>query len=361
MSRREERPAVSSHRFRSTDLDGRHVRPGGRMCACPPQQSSRAAVLPPLSGRTLHHPSFLPHYTTAHFGRQRRNGHNQEAHPIIPAEFFYSDPAMCRGTRIHNEVTGLRVLEFFKLNTPPPVMSAGLATPNRPDPFGCGPHPMRDLGSASWMLPHLRPVHPRHVIVQLSQEEDQVITNLLKLHHQSPLAGSESSSAAKLDFFSAAGPPLGFNSRPFLQAPEHHTLHHDVQPSAWSDSELEAANTLVSCFVSSQGDEICHQYEYGCAERGLGLLPDQLSSSGTNSPRGPEAPPASSPHSQSALASCCMGPKVDASRPDVASAEDGLTSGGLAEVRGQTLADSEGDAVHVLLSLGEVEPVGPMQ
>lgn len=64
-------------------------------------------------------------------------------------------------------------------------MSSCPAPPHHPDPFRSGPHPTRDLGSLTWTGcgpdTHLQP--PR-AIIQLSQEEDQAVTNLLKLHHQ---------------------------------------------------------------------------------------------------------------------------------------------------------------------------------
>ncbi|AWO97592.1 putative histone deacetylase complex subunit SAP25 [Scophthalmus maximus] len=76
-----------------------------------------------------------------------------------------------------------QVFEFFRLNTPPPVMSACLAPPSRPDPFRSGSHPTRDLGSTDWRLNHIRSsAQPSRAILQLTWEEDQAITNLLKLH-----------------------------------------------------------------------------------------------------------------------------------------------------------------------------------
>lgn len=225
-------------------------------------------------------------------------------------------------------------------------MSPGLATPNSPDLFRSGPYPIRDLGSTSWSVQsHHRPVHPRQVIVQLSQEEDQAITNLLKLYNQSPLEGPESFSSAKLAFSSAAGPPLDFNCRLFHQTSPHHT---DVQQrQAWSDSELEAANTLLSRFIVTQDNKLREQNDHKSVETSLGFLPDQRS--------GPQTRHASvtSPPAQETTGFCCTGQQEDTGWQDVVSA--------VAEERGWALSDSEGDTVHVLLSLAEMGPAEPAQ
>ncbi|XP_023822044.1 uncharacterized protein LOC105356412 [Oryzias latipes] len=130
-----------------------------------------------MSSRTILHPSFLPLSARHHGGA--------ELHPIFPEEVFYIDPSMRCRKRIPNLLTRMRVFDFSKLNTPQPIMSSRMAPPNNPDPFRFGPHPTRDLGSLTWrgcsLDTHLQP--PRAVI-QLSQEEDQAITNLLTLHHQ---------------------------------------------------------------------------------------------------------------------------------------------------------------------------------
>nr|XP_046237642.1 histone deacetylase complex subunit SAP25-like isoform X7 [Scatophagus argus] len=92
--------------------------------------SSRRPTLPSISNRTLHHPSFLPLYMTADFALHHTVCDDQPIHPIIPAEFFYSDPTMSCGTRIPNIVTELRVFDCFQLSTPPPIMSACMAPPS---------------------------------------------------------------------------------------------------------------------------------------------------------------------------------------------------------------------------------------
>ncbi|XP_026209046.1 uncharacterized protein LOC113157670 [Anabas testudineus] len=271
----------------------------------------RRPVLPPVSNRTLHHPSFLPLYMAADFHHRDCDG--LTVHPIIPAEFFFTDPTLGCGRRIPNTVTDLRVLDCFQLNTPPPVMSATLAPPNHPDPFRSGPYPTRDLGSSTWRMPtRYRRVQPSHFVLQLTQEEDRAITNLLKLHHQSPIPSAETLSAAQMGFSNVAGSQQDSNSRLFLQGPADLTpvyrpLGSDgrcprevEQRRGWSDAELEVADTLLSCFILSDDDKIWGQNNHE-------------------------------------------------------------ESGGFPEVRGQTLSDSEGDAVHVLLSLGDISAVDIVQ
>ncbi|XP_041739981.1 uncharacterized protein LOC121572122 [Coregonus clupeaformis] len=165
--------------------------------------SPRQVVLPPFSNRTLHHPSFLPLYMAAMGSAQYPWRPHQQPVPVMtPSEFFYTDPTMHRGRRVPNIVTELQVFECFQLNTPRPIMSSCPAPLVRPDPFRTQPHPTRDLGGHTWRRdhPHLpitprpRPLAPRprergqsRAVIQLTLEEDQAITNLLKLHHQEPV------------------------------------------------------------------------------------------------------------------------------------------------------------------------------
>lgn len=99
-------------------------------------QTPRKTVLPPLSNRTLYHPSFLPLYRAAGLPRHsQENAQTGEsllpkpaqgelhpavqplrglpdfspAHPTTPAEFFYTDPTVCCGRRIPNRLSGLKV------------------------------------------------------------------------------------------------------------------------------------------------------------------------------------------------------------------------------------------------------------
>lgn len=244
----------------------------------------------------------------------------------------------------------LQVLDCFQLNTPPPVMTVCPAPPNCPDPFRSGPHPHRDLGSSVCRMPsnclHLQ---PSHVVVQLTQEEDQAITNLLKLHYQSPLGGSETFSAAGTDVSCVTAPKSSLSD----QRPVNSSLSCDVQHQGvgWSDTELEAANTLLNGFILSEEGSIWGQAHNKPAE----LEPEPL----------PHQHPAVSPvsfepqHRSEALVTTqakdnsfgCVGQNEDPSC-SIWSAEDRSVSGD-STLRGRTVSDSEGDAVQGLLSLGD--------
>ncbi|XP_040036090.2 uncharacterized protein LOC120821531 [Gasterosteus aculeatus] len=186
----------------------------------------------------------MPVYMAADFAHHRTNRRNPTLPVITPAELFYTDPTMSCGRRVPNALTELRVLDCFRLNTPPPVMSAFPSPPSRPAPFRWGTHPTRDLGSLSLRVNTPRPpAGPRRLVVQLTQEEDQAVTNLLKLHHQEvPLRSKETLTGALGPLCSevprarAAGPlPLA---------------------DCWSDLELEVADVLLSGFGPMERDRI---------------------------------------------------------------------------------------------------------
>ncbi|KAL6118566.1 uncharacterized protein ACO6RY_03348 [Pungitius sinensis] len=205
--------------------------------------SSRRPTVPPLSTRTLRHPSFVPVYVAAAFAHHRTDRRNPTLPVITPAELFYTDPTMSRGRRVPIVHAELKVLDCFRLNTPPPVMSAFPAPPSRPDPFRSGAHPTRDLGSLSLRVNTAGP--RRVVVVQLTQEEDQAVTNLLKLHHQEeeePLRSGEALAGAFGPLCSEV-PRAG--EAGWLQRGEF-----------WSVLELEAADTLVSGFGPAQREQI---------------------------------------------------------------------------------------------------------
>ncbi|KAM8897403.1 uncharacterized protein AB9W97_008817 [Spinachia spinachia] len=186
----------------------------------------RRPTVPPLSTRTLRHPSFMPVYMAARVVHRRTpTGFIPPVPVITPAEMFYTDPTMSCGRRVPIVLTELRVLDCLRLNTPTPVMAAYPAPPSRADPFRSGTHPTRDLGSLSLG------VNPLRVVVQLTQEEDQAVTNLLKLHHQTePLRGDE--------------------------APRAGDAGRLRRGDCWSDLELEAADTLLGGFGPTERDHI---------------------------------------------------------------------------------------------------------
>ncbi|CAB1423934.1 unnamed protein product [Pleuronectes platessa] len=146
---------------------------------------SRLRVVPSVSSRTLQHPSLLPLYLAAGLARHHGGWYNHTVHAITPEEFYYTDPTGSCGTRIPNMLTDFGFYDCFQLNTPPPLMSSFVNPSNRPDPFSLGPHPTRELGSLDWNL------NPTRAIIQLSPEEDQAVTHLLKLHYQEVGADDE--------------------------------------------------------------------------------------------------------------------------------------------------------------------------
>ncbi|KAE8279109.1 hypothetical protein D5F01_LYC22695 [Larimichthys crocea] len=68
------------------------------------RSTSTSSTLPPISNRTLHHPSFMPLYAASGFMHHHSG---QTLHPIIPAEFYYIDPTESSGRRNPNFVTEL--------------------------------------------------------------------------------------------------------------------------------------------------------------------------------------------------------------------------------------------------------------
>lgn len=170
---------------------------------------------------------------------------------------------------------------------------------------------------------------PRRAVLELTQEEDQAVTNLLGLHYQSSLSDEE-------DLYGATGPPQGLTSQ-WFQNPEHvasvrKPLCGDAQQRmGWSDTEREAADTLSSGFslwgqneqkpVASCGDGLPHQSQVDL-------------SVGQNDPGWLK---------------------------DVPADDDGLVRGASPAQRVSTRSDSERDAVGVLLSLADRRTVDVAQ
>ncbi|KAI3376390.1 hypothetical protein L3Q82_016878, partial [Scortum barcoo] len=337
--------------------------------SCVSPQRPRQTTLPPFSSRTLQHPSFLPLYMSAGFTPHHTHSSIQTAvHPIIPAEFFYTDPTLSCGRRTPNIVTELRVFDCFQLNTPPPLMSARPAPPTRPDPFRSAPHPTRDLGGLTLAIKALRPqVQSSRVILELTQEEDQAVTNLLKLHHQEPLISGGTLDAPQNDlnpiwFFSHLE-PMDSPSAEEVYEPLCSDVSHQreassrgqlLQGRSWTDTELEAANTLLSRFKLMERDKIWGQ-EHG--ESAATLL---------------DPPAQHQVHNETLSAlkttDCTQNVTGYISFGRIWECEESV-SGDLgfgskaksrsslsecfSQVKERALSDSEGDAMHVLLSLGD--------
>ncbi|XP_045921385.1 uncharacterized protein LOC123980873 isoform X1 [Micropterus dolomieu] len=338
---------------------------------------SRQPTLPPLCSRTLHHPSFLPLYMAA---RPHGAGSSSQTvcppvHPITPAEVFYTDPTMGRGRRIPNIVRQLRVFDSFRLSTPPPVMTSCPAPPTRPDPFRSGPHPTRDLGSLTLKINTLHPpVQPSRVVLQLSPEEDQAITNLLKLHHQGPLHSEKTFTAPQMDFCRVDLNPIPFLSppqpmeayKPFCSGLQHtrEASLQGQQGRCWSDTELEAANTLLNRFSLIEKDKTWGQNHNNSAATLPDPLPHQQQGSETffitagytqNRERG-ERGCGDLRFVEGRNADDVPLPVCEEYVTSSSPSSDGSSSvsGGFSEVKERTLSDSEGDAVQVLLSLGDM-------
>lgn len=134
-------------------------------------------------------------------------------------------------------------------------MSACPAPPTRLDPFRSGPHSVRDLGGATWRINTIHPgVQPSQLVIQLTQEEDQAITNLLKLHHQEPGQSDEAppvDSSISNPAFIPSGSTDSADDEPSCNYAQHLKERH------WSDTELKAAHTLMSRF-SLMGDKFNH-------------------------------------------------------------------------------------------------------
>ncbi|KAG8006157.1 hypothetical protein GBF38_005335 [Nibea albiflora] len=290
-------------------------RPAGKPAAFQPaahppvryRSKQRATTtLPPISNRTLHHPSFMPLYVASDFVHH----HNlRTVHPIIPAEFFYTDPTASSERRIPNLVT--------------------------------------ELG-------------PNQVVLQLSQEEDQAITNLLKLHYQQPRQTDETLTAPHM----YSHPEHAQVYEPFCSDVQHPSPRgHPQQGKGWSDAELDAANTLLSRFylmeevniwshndnttASTLADPPPHQRhgcETDCAQHDIDYVSFScVEESGEQGWRdfvfveGGDADDVAAAEASSSP----PGPPSPAS-------ESGTSVSG----DHRTLSDSEGDAVLVLLSLG---------
>ncbi|XP_035004344.1 uncharacterized protein LOC118102340 [Hippoglossus stenolepis] len=197
---------------------------------------SRLPVVPPLSSRTLQHPSLLPLYLAAGFARLHGGWDNHTVHAITPEEFYYTDPTVSCGRRIPNMVTDFGFYDCFQLNTPPPLMSSFVTPSYSPDPFRTGPHPTRELGSPDWnMNPTHLPVKTSRAILQLTPEEDQAVTNLLKLRY--PEFGSDDETPTKEVY----QPSFGDGKHP-SQDDFGNKLQEGIY---WSEAELEVADTLL--------------------------------------------------------------------------------------------------------------------
>nr|XP_020441553.1 uncharacterized protein LOC109951403 isoform X2 [Monopterus albus] len=262
---------------------------------------------------------------------------------------------------ITGPVNTQKVLDWFQLNTPPPVMSACSAPPNRPDLFRSGPHPIRNLGSPTLRMP--TNCQPNQAVLQLTQEEDQGVTNLLTLHYQSVEPRTV---------------PVELNSSLGYQTPTdstsdgevHRPLCRDVQQrGGWSHTELEAANTLLNHFSLVEENHICSLNHHKSSGTLSGPLPDQhheAPSVSTETQPECEASPAlvTSHCTQSDtgyISFRSVRENGGQGRGDCRSAEHRTVYGAFSGLREQMLSDLEEDAVLVLLSLSDMGTLDTVQ
>lgn len=238
-------------------------------------------------------------------------------------------------------------------------MSARPAPPASPDPFRSGPHPTVDLGNLSFTISTLHPpVRLSRAVVQLTQEEDQAITHLLKLHHLEP-------TAPHMDFLPHPEPvdatsaeeeyePVCSDAQHFREA----GLRGRSQSGrCWSSTELEVAETLWSGFSLVEEDRIWGENYSEPAD----TLPDHLQQQGTET-----LPSSITDGTQKVIGCSHVRESGEPGWGDLGFVEGGNAEGYLASslppksrlsalgVKKRTLSDSEGAAVHVLLSLGDV-------
>ncbi|MED6286218.1 hypothetical protein CHARACLAT_003601 [Characodon lateralis] len=324
------------------------------------KQRAAQAVLPPISNRTLQHPSFLPLYMPTRFDHHF-HGDGHPSYPMTPAELFYTDPALPCGRRIYSSLSGKMVFDVSQLNAPPPIMSACVATPNRPDPFRAGPYPINNQGSPSWKIQSIPPQEQLNVVIQLTQQEDQAITNLLKLHHQEALQSKESIIPGHTDFPGAVmSNPRHFNTASLDGATK--VICNDAleEGGKWSEAEYDAANTLLSSF--NQMDD------YLIGE--TATLPDQLLSQNSETELERQS------FSPLVTCYCSQNGSCIQENGEIRSEEDMVTCAPVFKSKQEpgnlqlklesgseerTLTDMEGDAVQVLLGLGEVITFNVMQ
>lgn len=238
-------------------------------------------------------------------------------------------------------------------------MSACPAPAASPDPFRSGPHPTVDLGSLSFTISALHPpVKLSRAVVQLTQEEDQAITYLLKLHHQEP-------TAPHTDFLPHPEPVDATSAEE-----EYKPLCSDLQNfgeaglrgrsqrgRCWSSTELEAAETLWSGFSLVEKDRMRGENYSESAD----TLPDHLQQQGSET-----LPSSITDAAQKVIGCSHVRESGEPGWGDLELVEGGNAEGYLASslppksrwsalgVKKRTLSDSEGAAVHVLLSLGDV-------
>ncbi|XP_057712205.1 uncharacterized protein LOC130929202 [Corythoichthys intestinalis] len=149
------------------------------------EERPRAGVQPPLSNRTEQHPSLMAMYMAAGVDPSQQDEFTSgtQCRDRDPSEVFLTGPIPW-GRMTPNTATHLGpALTCFQLNTPPPLMTTSPAPPKKADPFQSGPHAFREIGGPLQMPSGVR---PGRMVLQLTPDEDQAVTGLLKLQYEEP-------------------------------------------------------------------------------------------------------------------------------------------------------------------------------
>lgn len=227
-------------------------------------------------------------------------------------------------------------------------MSACVAPPNHPDPFRSGPHLTRDLGCPTWRIQSARPpAQPRRAVIQLTQEEDQAVTNLLKLHHQEAPEGSVPP-APHLDL---SGPAE--SGRLSEEAPEAVGVDAQRPTLKWRGQLFEAA-PLVRGAALQDADSVRAQNET--------VLDRPLHRSTETPPKDYTSSAVTTRDAESGDGCVHIRSAQDERESNAAAAPwRSLNPKKRSKPEERLLTESEEDAVFVLLSLGDAVTSGSLQ
>lgn len=204
-------------------------------------------------------------------------------------------------------------------------MSSCVVSSNHQHPLRSELHPVADLRQSEWTVNSLNSaVQPDGSIVQFTEEADQTTTYLLSLNQQEVQGPSDESQREFLDLIPSdiLSEDLGAI---FRDEGADVSLSQDGG-RLWSEEELEAAETLLSCFNLTEEEALTFLDD---------IVPFQRNEHG----------------SQTGLCECTFPSEM---------IDPGETEYRSEEVRGASMAtermlsDSECDAVRVLLSIWDV-------
>lgn len=258
---------------------------------------------------------------------------------------------------IYTKVSFHQVFDSLQLNTPPPVMSICPATPTFADPFRSGPQ-RNIVHSLSLKVNHLQAPSekPHQVVIKHTQEENQAFENL-KLHHQEPVQSDETCITPQMDLGPISvlrypQPVESISAEEVFKLDVQHlreaSLRDQLQHGRfWSHEELEAAHTLLSHFSLMEKDNMRGQRQ----NKSAAMLPDpvpfqsqRFGCRGFVDGQNPDDSHLPVHEVRPASSLPLRPPSGSVAKRD----ED------ISEVTERIILDSEGDAVYVLLSLGDM-------